>query len=383
MTSSAPAGFVQARLERVRAAMQKRELDALVVYSAPFVLGYGTTTSGNVRYLADFASRFEPTLLVLPLASEPALVVYRAATNERWVRRKGVWLDDVRAVEDALAYGRTAREILSHREVRPDRIGVVGLSEMPVQTYMGITSGTPPFELVVADDLVNRLRAVKDDEEIQRHRVAARMSDAMLRAAMTATSVPGVQVFQLLAEMEHVGRSSGADQASGWISAGDEEFITVDVWLNRRGIEEGNRVAAGTFVSYDGYWAHSLRTWVKGRPSAKLREYFGIVREAHECGLQEVKPGSTLGKVIGAIGQTLSNRLPGREDFGARQAHGLGLVHSDPLGDDDQLEPGMVLTVHPSFSASGVGLVALGDVVLVTDGGRELLTRIPPDLALI
>jgi len=71
------------------------------------------------------------------------------------------------------------------------------------------------------------------------------------------------------------------------------------------------------------------------------------------------------------------------EAFSHSTGHGLGLtVHEEPRlaeGVEVVLQPGMVVTVEPGVYLPGKGGVRIEDVVVVTDGGAEVLTATPKD----
>lgn len=394
---------IRRRVEKVRQAMRQRGLKALVAYANPTTLMYSTITSGNVRYLTNWVDKISPSLLVLPLSEDPVLVVPGPFAKAAVVEKRGVWVRDIRAETDASAYGSVARRALQERGIPPGEVGLLGRKEMPVPVYQALTSDSPPWQFVDADDLLYQIRITKEPEEIELHRVAAKISDAMLFAVMNGARPPGKWAWQLMAEVEYVGRSQGAEIATLWLDTGpNPRYPGFELWENSRQIQEGDRVNAGTYVAYDGYWGHGLRMGVKGKASPELKRYFQAIRDVQEAGINALKPGKPLSDVDKAMKAVIDEHCPvsvEKDAFRFRPAHGLGLQYAEPLVTDAfpqpgawsvasgpakesklKAQPGMVLELHPNFGVPGLGMVCMGDMALVTESGVELLTKFPREL---
>jgi Xaa-Pro aminopeptidase len=72
------------------------------------------------------------------------------------------------------------------------------------------------------------------------------------------------------------------------------------------------------------------------------------------------------------------------------QGHGLGLEYNDPMvadvlrgwseSDEILVQPGMIMELHPNFHTAKLGMTVIGDMVLVTETGNEILTGLPRQL---
>lgn len=401
-----PHELVKGRVDRVRSRMQKAGLEALVVYGGPSDLGHATSTSGYVHYLTDWSGKSVPSLLVLP-AKEDAVLVVPSPLDYRWVREQDIWIKDIRMAESPAVYGAAARALLVQRDVQRGRVGLVGKAEMTVPIYVDLTAEPCPFEFVDADEVVTRERMVNQPEDIELLRMAAKVSDAMLSTAMNSARQPGKWDYQLMAEIDYTGRCMGADLAQSWLTSGpapDFIFTSHQIWRRRRQLEPGDRVHAGTYVIYEGHWAHGIRMAIKGKASADLRRYVDGVIEVQNAGMNALKPGKRVSDVAAAMESVVDEYSPyskNQDPFRFRAGHGLGLQYGDPILTEDFpqpsawkgsfpisaahsagqdsliLQPGMVFELHPNFTTDGLGFVCMGDVVLVTDSGPELLTQIP------
>jgi Xaa-Pro aminopeptidase len=137
------------------------------------------------------------------------------------------------------------------------------------------------------------------------------------------------------------------------------------------------------------------RTFVVGPVSDELQDYHRLCLEVHERVIPAIRPGATgrelhtiASEVVEAGGYpTQLSKEPGAvllDGFFHGLGHGVGLdVHEDPALDlsGGALVAGDVVAVEPGCYRQGYGGVRLEDLVLVTEGGAEVLTSYPYALA--
>jgi Xaa-Pro aminopeptidase len=153
------------------------------------------------------------------------------------------------------------------------------------------------------------------------------------------------------------------------------------------------RIAAGDLVTTEltpcvaGYYVQICRTVVVGKASEAQGRAFAVYREALEAGVAAVRPGATAADVARAENDVF--RRYGLGDYVTSKwtrvrGHGLGLFcDSKPhiLEDvETPLVPGMALIVHPNTYHPDVGYLVLGDSVVVTEQGAEVLCATPREL---
>ena len=378
--------------------MGEEGIDALLIYAAPFGIGPGTMTSGNIRYIVGWVEDSKPSLLVLPLAGDPALLLQWNPLARR-PAEKGIWVTDVRYAADPPSLGEVAKMVLNERGVTEGRVGFIGRDEA-APIYENFAGDPCPWRLIDADLLLVDIKMVKAAEEIQAHRMAAKISDSMQAAAMSAARVPGKWAFQLIADMEHTARTLGADYAAAWVATGPApEFIANHPWENMRQLKPGDRVHVGTFVTYEGYWGQSIRIGTIGRANAQLKHYTAAVIEAQDAALEALRPGRPMKKVVGAMKRTIRKHSPhaaGEDLLELRTGHVLGTQYAEPVlsdvfsnnsgatesqkGDEVLVQSGMVVELHPSLSVAGLGWISIGDVALVTEQDASWLTKFPREV---
>ena len=137
----------------------------------------------------------------------------------------------------------------------------------------------------------------------------------------------------------------------------------------------------------EGYFVQICRTLVVGKASDAQRRAFDLFREALEAGIAAVRPGATAGDVARAENDVF--RKYGLGDYTTSKwtrvrGHGLGLFcDSKPhlLEDvETPLVPGMALIVHPNTYHPEAGYIVLGDALVVTERGAEVLCKTPREL---
>jgi Xaa-Pro aminopeptidase len=234
--------------------------------------------------------------------------------------------------------------------------------------------------------LVERLRMVKEDEELERVRAAVRLGATLFDRALEVLR-PGVKETEVAAEMEYAARRAGAEEMS---------FPTVIASGARSALPHGRAseqaVPAGAFVVCDfgvilaGYCSDQTRTvWVGGGSGAGLEEArhaYQSVREAQEAAIAAVQPGATAGDVDAAARKVLRKARLGRY-FTHSTGHGVGMeIHEIPrvaAGQKEVLLPGMVITIEPGVYFPGKWGVRIEDMVAVREGGCEVLTPTSKD----
>ena len=138
----------------------------------------------------------------------------------------------------------------------------------------------------------------------------------------------------------------------------------------------------------DGYWGDMTRTFLKGTASDDQKRLVRTVKQAHALSLEMIKPGASGGKVHRAVEDFFakegyettrdSNDLKG---FFHALGHGVGLqVHESPVLHAKatwRFKKGMVVTTEPGLYYRGLGGVRIEDMVHVTRGGNELISKAP------
>ena len=323
------------------------------------------TDQVNIKYLTGFNSD-NVALLV-----EPERV--RLFTDFRYAEGARGAVDDIEVVQ-------TQRYV--YAGVAPLLSGRVGFEAAVVSyaNYEVLRSG--PAELVPRSGVVEGLRAVKDESELDAIRKAAEISD---------------DAYERLSRELFIGRT---EQELAWRmeqllhECGGETVLFVAIGSGPNGAfphaDPGDReVKAGELVVVDsgttvgGYTSDCTRTFATGSLPDELKQAYALCLEAQEAALEGVRAGAT-GAAVDAIARERIEGSPFKGLFGHGLGHGVGLrIHEAPNlrpESEDVLEPGNVVTVEPGIYMPGKGGIRIEDLVVVTKGDAEVLTHFSKDL---
>jgi Xaa-Pro aminopeptidase len=230
--------------------------------------------------------------------------------------------------------------------------------------------------------ILDEMRRVKDELEIDRMRESSRIGAMGLKEAMR-TAKPGVYEYQLAAAAEFVFRWNGAMGPAYFPIVGSgSNSCALHYSLDNRRTEPGDIVVMDFGPDYRYYHSDITRTFpVSGKFSDEQAKIYQIVLDAQKAALEKVHPGSTFNDVGSAAREVVA-----RHGYLNKWLHGVshyvGMSTHD-VGSLQPFVPGVVVTVEPGlyFPEKSLG-VRIEDTVLVTKDGCEVLSRdVPKEIA--
>ena len=322
------------------------------------------TDPTNVRYLVGFES------------SNCALFVEddrtRLFTDFRYIQAAR----EVEGVEPVM----TQRDLIT--ELADQLSGRLAFERvLPYGLYEVLRDGG--LDLVPTSGTVEKLRAVKDDGELE-----------LLRRACAITD----RVFERLTEMPFVGRAErdvSWDLAQLFHEEGGEDLAFESIvgagpTGSRPHARAGDRkIGARELVVIDagctigGYASDYTRTFATGPLESEAKEAYQVVLLAQQAALDGIRAGIS-GVDADGLARRVIDESPFTGKLGHGLGHGLGLdVHEAPrlsAESNDVLEPGTVVTVEPGIYLDGKFGIRIEDDVVVTTAGIENLTGFRKDL---
>jgi Xaa-Pro aminopeptidase len=353
------------RADRVAEALHAREADLVLV-----------TDLYNVRWLTGFTG-----------SNAAALVgrdgTRRFVTDFRYLTQSAEQLDP--------AWGREISVDLLAGAVKALPAGDLRLgfddASMSVRDHAKVAGMLRPgIELVPAAGVVEELRAIKDDDELEVIRASARLADDALTEVL-GRGLVGRTEREVALDLEFTMRRMGAEAASfpPIVAAGDHGALP-HAEPRDVAIPAGTLCVIDWGAKLDGYASDCTRTYATGDLDPRDRAVYDIVLHAQEEALAAVRPGPT-GREIDAVARSIIDAAGHGEHFGHGLGHGVGLdVHEGPRlskQGETALAAGMVVTVEPGVYVPGAVGVRIEDLVVVTDDGAEVVSSLPKELQVV
>jgi len=226
-------------------------------------------------------------------------------------------------------------------------------------------------------DAIEKLRAIKDRQELDAMRAAARLITEVFVAAVPSIR-PGVTELDLAGKLEYSMKRRGASGASfETIVASGVRSAWPHARATSKPLRKNELVVLDQGAILRGYCSDMTRTVFLGRAPARIRRLYHAVLEAQEAARAAVRPGLSASEVDTAARRVLKGYGLARY-FTHSTGHGLGLeVHEMPRlgrGEKTVLETSMVVTIEPGVYVEGLGGIRIEDDVVVTTTGAEVLT---------
>ena len=322
----------------------------------------------NVRYLTGFDS------------SNAALLV---ETDRVRLFSDFRYAEAARGVE-GVEFVETKRSLfVSLAELLEGRVGFEA-DDVTYSSWETLSAGG--LELVPRRGIVEALRAVKDQGELDAiRRAGAITSEAYARFA--DEPFIGRTERKLAWRLEELFHELGADApAFETIVASGENSARPHARPTDREVGAGETVVIDAGVIVDGYCSDCTRTFATGPLPDELTAAYEACLEGQLAGLEAVRSGTTGVEADAAAREKIEAAGLG-EKFGHGLGHGVGLmVHEAPRlsrESTDTLAAGNVVTVEPGVYLEGVGGIRIEDLVIVGEGGPEVLTSFTKDLVTV
>ncbi len=350
------------RLERLRDSLRRKKLDGFCLVNVE-----GSDRS-NLYYLTGFSGSFG----VLILTQDRQIFL----TDSRYITRAKETISEYEVLE---LKGRVTTVATRINRLKLKTIAINGPTTS-TWLFHQLRDRLKRTKLVPTAGLVETLRMVKDDPEIEAIQKAIALTDRAFEFILGKVR-PGVTERELAWEIEKYIRTHGGDGlAFESIVATGATTAMPHYEPQDREVQKGDLVLFDMGAKVDHYCADLTRTVVVGHATAEQKRIYKIVLQAQERVIQNLRAGLTSKQADAPARETIAH-AGYKKNFGHGTGHGLGLdVHEgprlSPLG-KDRLQAGNVVTIEPGIYLPGWGGVRIEDVAVVEEQGCRVLTRAP------
>jgi Xaa-Pro aminopeptidase len=249
--SELPDAVLDARLERLRAAMTAEKLDALLIYT-------NNTRPAGASWLTGFVPYWSEAMLVVTPSRAPVLVAALSNRVKPWIER----VSRLGEVVHTPRIGLEAGKLIATAAAKAN-VGVVELDTLSAGIVAELREGGPGLALRDASQTFARVRGRADPAEIALAGTAA----AIAHQALSHAKVGNDKAGEVVAAVEAVARRLGAEEI--YIAAAPDLDRGRRLIRIEGDVALGARFALRASVAYRGSWVRLTRTLARGGKAAE------------------------------------------------------------------------------------------------------------------
>lgn len=257
----------------------------------------------------------------------------------------------------------------------------------PSRFLIGLMDRHAGSAFVNGSEIIDRVRMVKDAEELEIMREASKLCDI------------GCQKMIDLVKEDYDEETMGKKLGEIWegLGASGHSFDPIVAYgpngadphhTTERGVHKkpGDSVVIDIGCVYNSYCSDMTRTVFYKSASAEQKKVYEIVRDANLKAIDKVKPGVTFAELDAAARDYITEKGYGKY-FTHRLGHSIGLEDHE-VGDvsavnTDVVVPGRVFSIEPGVYLPGNFGVRVEDLVIATEDGCEVLNHVSKDLTIV
>ena len=286
-----------------------------------------------------------------------------------------VWYDDIENPIDRL------EKIVKQGEV----LGVD--KDLPSHFLIDLMGRNVIKAFVNSSPIIDRLRMIKDEEEIKIMKEASKINDAVMLKLWSNLKEGYSEKYyaNLLSEIY------GEEGASGFsfspIIATSPNGADPHHGTGKDKIKVGDSVVLDIGGRYKNYCSDMTRTVFIGKePSKEHAHVYNIVKSANEKAISIIKEGVKFSDIDKAARNLITEAGYG-EYFTHRTGHSIGIEVHDfgnvSSVNDEEVKAGMIFSVEPGiYLKDNIG-VRIEDLVLVTKDGCEVLNTVTKEITVL
>lgn len=232
--------------------------------------------------------------------------------------------------------------------------------------------------------ILEEMRMIKDEIELENLRVAARITDESYDELLKFIK-PGIKEKDIADKMNEIFKAKGADKGFTMVCSGPNSSYP-HYNDDQRVIEEKDIIVLDWGCKYNNMCADMSRTIFVGGISEEERKIYDIVLKSQEAGESAAVNGAYIPDVDKAARDIIIDAGYGKYFF-TRLGHGIGYsVHEAPdikSSHKRNLEKGMVFSIEPGIYLGGKLGMRIENIVAVTENGNEVLNKASKEIKIV
>ena len=286
-----------------------------------------------------------------------------------------VWYDDIENPIDKL----------SNVIIKGETLGVD--KTWPAHFLIDLMNRNIVRAFVNASPIIDRLRMIKDEEEIKLMKESSTINDRVM-LKLWENLKPGFSEKYYANLLQELYQSEGASGFSfSPIVATSPNGADPHHGTGNDLIKHGDSIVLDIGGKYNSYCSDMTRTVFIGKePSEEHKKIYDIVKNANEKAISIVKEGVKFSDIDKAARNFITEAGYG-EYFTHRTGHSIGIEVHDfgnvSSVNNDEVKAGMIFSVEPGiYLIDNIG-VRFEDLVLVTKDGHEILNSVTKEIVVL
>ena len=375
------------RLKKVQSSMQEKGIELLI-----------SQDTANINYLTgyDAWSFYYAQCVIVHINADEPICFIRAqdaggAFLKTYLKKDNIVIYDEKYIHTWPSHPYDALvDLLKKNKWDKLKIGVeMDAHYFTAYCYEKLKQGLPNAIIIDSERLVNWVRLIKSNAEIDFMKKAATISENAMKTAMEIIN-PGVRQCDAVAEIQKTlfkGTSdyggeyasiatllpTGKGTSASHLTASDEKFVN------------GEATVVELSGTYKRYHAPMARTVNLGKPEQKKIDAMNATNEALEAGINASKPGNTANDVAEKFWEILDKYKIKKE---SRTGYSIGIGYPPDWGEHTlNISKGDMTILRPNVCFHMIAVMQFGDwgveaseSIRITDKGNELLCNFSRDL---
>ena len=268
--------------------------------------------------------------------------------------------------------------------IEENGVRVIGYEDMHLtcRAFTALKADLPDCEFVPVGAMMEEIRSVKTEDEIEKMVKAQRIAEAALAHVLKMITYDMTEV-EVAAELDYFIKRQGAKAGFETIAVSGSASSVPHGVPHPVKLERGF-LTMDFGAAVDGYRSDMTRTIVIGKADADMRRLYDTVLKAQLAALDEIAEGKKNAD-MDKVARDIIDNAGYKGAFGHSLGHGVGLkIHEMPnlswAAGERTLRAGEIVTVEPGIYLEGKYGCRIEDMVVVMAGGNRNLTRAPKEM---